>query len=949
MRQFFTSIIIVVFSCIFSFSAKAQFVITDMTTAQALAQRLVGDGVTISNVSFTGSSLMAGDFIANANVGIGIDSGIVITNGRAKTFANLRGVDGLATLTAQNGWGLAGDADLATAIGFPLTDLEDAAILEFDFVPLGDSIRFNYVFSSEEYTPAFACPGTNSYNDAFAFFINGPGFTGNTNIALVPNTNTPVSIFTINNVTSTVGIPLCPNNPAYFVDNNGSFFTHDGHTTVLTAQARVQPCQTYHLKLVISDVGDDIFDSGVFLEAKSLSSNATSLVNLTQTDPVTGFSYLVEGCATGSLNIKRQTPGPFPLVINLSYGGTAQNGVDVQPLPASIVIPANQDSVLLNIFPIMDLVPEGIETLKIYTLAGCASGLPTDSTVIQLRDYDILGIIPDTTNLCRNSPLQLQASGGYTTYSWDANPALSSTSIPNPVVNLPSGSAMFVCTAQVGTCLAKDSAFVRVKDLELLSKTDVNCQGGATGQIQVGAGAEWPGPLEFSINGGLTYQSDSTFTNLPVGNYYVRIRDASGCIDSMPVNILQAFPNLTQTYTTTPATCTGTADGSITVTAAGGNPGYLYSINGSLFGTNNSFNVGLGTYTIVVKDVSGCTVSTGVVDIPLNNNLTVDAGNDITICEGRSTPLNASASLAVSYSWSPSTGLSSTTVANPTASPVITTTYKVTGVFGVCTKVDSVTVFVNPAPIPNAGPDISICYGANATLAGSGAAEYTWSPSTYLSSTTVDQPLVVKPQDNITYYLEVKDANGCNSLRKDTVKVNVTPAVKLFAGNDSVVVAMNQPVQLNATQIGAQTVTQYTWTPSYGLSDPNIQNPIATLDREFTYIVTGRTPANCEGSDTIYIKVYKGPEIYVPSAFTPNGDGNNDILRAIAVGMKEYRYFKVFNRYGQEIFSTSNFNRGWDGRIKGVMQNTGTYVWIAETVDYRGNKIQRKGTTMIVH
>lgn len=949
MRHIFT-LIIILGCCLFNLTSQAQFVITDMTTAQALAQRLVGDGVTISNVSFTGDPLMAGNFTANSNVGIGLDSGIVITNGRAKTSGSLRGVDGTPNLTAQNGWpAVVGDADLANAIGFPLSELDDAAILEFDFVPLGDTVRFRYVFSSEEYTPAFACPGLNSYNDAFAFFINGPGFAGNTNIALVPNTNLPVSIFNINNVRSTLGLPLCPNNPQYYVDNIGSFFTHDGHTTVLTAVARVQPCQTYHLKLVISDVGDDIYDSGVFLEAKSLTSNATALINLTQTDPVTGMSYLVEGCATGSLKIKRPRPDPSPLVINLSYGGTAINGVDVQTLPNSIVIPANKDSVLLNIFPIMDLVPEGIETLKIYTLAGCASGLPTDSTTIQLRDYDILGIQPDTTYLCRNSTLQLQASGGYTTYDWQPHPALSSTSIQNPVVNLASGSAMFVCTAQVGTCLAKDSAFVRVKDIELLSKTDVNCNGASTGVINVGAGPEWPRPLAFSIDGGLTYQPDSTFTNLPVGNYYVRIRDASGCIDSIPVSVLQAYPTLTQTFTTTPATCTGTADGSITVNASGGNPGYMYSINGSLFGINNSFNVALGTYTIVVRDVNGCTVSTGVVDIPLNNNLTVEAGNDITICEGSSTPLSATASLAASYAWSPSAGLSSTTTANTTASPVTTTKYKVTATFGVCSKVDSVTVFVNPAPIPNAGPDIEICFGADARLQGSGAVEYTWTPSTYLSSTTVAQPVSIKPQDNITYYLDVTDANGCPSLRKDTVKVRVTPAVKLFAGNDSVVVAINQPVQLHVTQLGAQTVTQYTWTPSYGLNDPNISNPVATLDREFTYIVTGRTPANCEGSDTIYIKVYRGPEIYVPSAFTPNGDGNNDVLRAIAVGMKEYRYFKVFNRYGQEVFSTKDFNRGWDGRIKGVLQTTGTYVWIAETVDYRGNKIQRKGTSIIVH
>ena len=98
----------------------------------------------------------------------------------------------------------------------------------------------------------------------------------------------------------------------------------------------------------------------------------------------------------------------------------------------------------------------------------------------------------------------------------------------------------------------------------------------------------------------------------------------------------------------------------------------------------------------------------------------------------------------------------------------------------------------------------------------------------------------------------------------------------------------------------------------------------------------------------VNVKVYKGPEIYVPSVFTPNNDGMNDILRAWAIGMKEYRYFKVFNRWGIMVHSASNFNKGWDGKIQGVIQNTGTFVWIAEAVDFRGKVITRKGTVTVI-
>jgi hypothetical protein len=226
----------------------------------------------------------------------------------------------------------------------------------------------------------------------------------------------------------------CPNNKPYYVDNlNNKFFTHDGHTRVLTAIQRVIPCQTYHLKLVIADFGDGLFDSGVFLEAKSLSSNAIKLSNTTQVDQQNN-NYLVEGCSAGSFKIKRPKAENSSLSVALSYGGTATNGVDMQLLPATVTIPSNQVEVVVNVIPIIDNTAEGIETIKIYALAGgsCA-GTPTDSTVIQIRDYDTLGINPDTVIICKNSSVQLTATTGYTSYQWDANPTLSNTGIRNPI------------------------------------------------------------------------------------------------------------------------------------------------------------------------------------------------------------------------------------------------------------------------------------------------------------------------------------------------------------------------------------------------------------------------------------------------------------------------------------------------------------------------------------
>src|SRR5688572_21847606 len=345
------------FSCI-GILGYSQLIITPATTAQALAQKLVGDGVTISNVTFTGNLQMAGFFNHLGGTSINIDSGIVLTCGRA----NL--VSGPSGATASASWGLPGDADLDATIS---GSTNDACVLEFDVVPLGDTVRFNYVFSSEEYSPSFVC----SFNDAFAFFISGPGITGLKNIALVPGTSTPVSIFNVNNVRNAAGTPLCPNNPTYYISNVGNgFFTHEGHTTVFTATERVQPCERYRLKLVIADVIDWVFDTGVFIQAESLTSNAISMSNAAQTDPASGQSYLAEGCVNGSFEVTRPRKESLPLVVNLSYGGTATNGVDVAALPSSVIIPANDSVVTVPVNTLADLLPEGIETLTIYALAG---------------------------------------------------------------------------------------------------------------------------------------------------------------------------------------------------------------------------------------------------------------------------------------------------------------------------------------------------------------------------------------------------------------------------------------------------------------------------------------------------------------------------------------------------------------------------------------------------
>ena len=164
----------------------------------------------------------------------------------------------------------------------------------------------------------------------------------------------------------------------------------------------------------------------------------------------------------------------------------------------------------------------------------------------------------------------------------------------------------------------------------------------------------------------------------------------------------------------------------------------------------------------------------------------------------------------------------------------------------------------------------------------------------------------------------------------------------VFAGLDSVAAA-GQPVQLHAT--GG---LSYTWTPAALLNDPNIANPVAIINSTQVFTVKAFTPQGCESYDDVKIEIYKGPDIYLPNAFTPNNDGTNDEFKGKPIGIDEFISMKIFNRYGQELFSTTDYRRGWDGKWKGQKMEAGVYVYIARGIDFHGNEVVKKGTVMLI-
>jgi gliding motility-associated-like protein len=271
--------------------------------------------------------------------------------------------------------------------------------------------------------------------------------------------------------------------------------------------------------------------------------------------------------------------------------------------------------------------------------------------------------------------------------------------------------------------------------------------------------------------------------------------------------------------------------------------------------------------------------------------------------------------------------------------------------------------FINvPFPSATIDPDsTSICYGKSAQLHATITAgtSYTWSHANTLTNqgngNVISLPFTIQPTATPTsttrYVLTVSNL-GCPNSLTDTFLVHVSPRIVVFAGNDTNVVA-NQPVQLHAT-VSDPTANQFVWSPGTGLSATNIQNPVATLnpsivDEGITYVVRATNPQGCYGEDAISIRVFKtGPDIFVPTAFTPNGDGRNDVLRPILVGIKQLNFFRIYNRWGQLVFSTSESGKGWDGTISGQQQSTANFVFLAEAVDYTGKIIFKKGNVTLI-
>lgn len=458
------------------------------------------------------------------------------------------------------------------------------------------------------------------------------------------------------------------------------------------------------------------------------------------------------------------------------------------------------------------------------------------------------------------------------------------------------------------------------------------------------------GSQVLSISGGTSYQwsrdgipiSGATGANITVsqeGAYTAQIF-ANGCIGSASNTVAVSVTPL-PTGTLTPGSSTICSGGSQLLRATGGTS-YQWFYNGVAIAEAQRDTLRAtqeGTYRVTIhnNNCSGPAANEAVIRINRpTGTITPSAAG---ICPGESKVLSITG--GESYQWM----LNGVAIQGATSSTytagqpgTYTATVKSAGCTGVSGNAAVITAL--PVPLASLSPAIdSVCVDESKVLTASGGSSYQWFYNgALINGATAATYSATKPGS----YTVIASNGSCFSAVSNTalLKMRVQPRNQRYL---TLNVASGQPYPLQA-----RPGLSYNWSPSTGLNDPQSASPVATVTDDRDYIVRITQANSCPFVDTVAVRVFDRQEVYVPTAFTPNGDGKNDVLRPVAVHMKEIQYFRVLNRWGEVIFQTSKLGEGWNGTYKGVLQPNDAYVWFLQGKDVNGKVISAKGTSVLV-
>lgn len=529
------SLVCVLLSCL---SSQAQVTVSNsQTPLQYVENVLIGPGVQVSNVTFNGLTAYSGNQIGSFNYTgsqIPFSSGLVLASGGVSGLAGPNN-SGSSTVTVSAP-ALNNDAQLNAIAGFSTFDVGK---LEFDFIPAGNTVSFNFLFGSEEYNE-YVC---GSVNDVFGFFVTAlapaGGTYNNTNLALVPGTTIPISINTVNNgsvgsfgsATNCSGLdPNWQSNNVYFAGAPGTHFQADGMTTLLNISFDVVCGESYHFKFAVADGGDPAYDSWVLLQSGSFTSNSVDVSVAT----VTGDSTVIEGCTDAKFIFTRpENQTADTLVVNYDIAGTATQGTDYNTLINPVTFLPGVDTVVITLAPIQDGITEPAEsvTITVYIVNECGDTLVSEGTVYILDKPNITINENDPTALCAQDSVVMTAvaSGGFAPYeySW-SNGQQGSSAYGAVSVNGPTD-YIVTATDQCGFQM-KDTVTITlnqtlaIDSMQQFPATACDPTGTVVGFASGYSGTpvyNWSGPGPNSPN----MTDASVFQNLSPGWYYFMVTD----------------------------------------------------------------------------------------------------------------------------------------------------------------------------------------------------------------------------------------------------------------------------------------------------------------------------------------------------------------------------------------------------------------------------------------
>ncbi|MBS1733856.1 MAG: gliding motility-associated C-terminal domain-containing protein, partial [Bacteroidetes bacterium] len=430
---------------------------------------------------------------------------------------------------------------------------------------------------------------------------------------------------------------------------------------------------------------------------------------------------------------------------------------------------------------------------------------------------------------------------------------------------------------------------------------------------------------------------------LTVNPVNTSVTNASTCSNQLPYNWNGQSYNATGTYSVTlvsSAGCDSIAKLNLVV-----NPVVSSTTNVTIcsillpYNWNGHTYNAAGQYQVTLVSSAGCD-SVATLNLVVNQTPAAPLVNSpLSYCQyEQATALTAS---GTSLQWYTSATGGSGSPTPPVPSTLLPGIflYYVSQSNGLCESPRAViTVKVNAKPALGPDKELRLCYGSVVDLTGlfntSGLAGV-WTDA---QGNAVTNPATVSTSG--LYQLVVQNRFGCADTAK--VALYIYPEVIANAGPDANA-EYNYPYQL----FGSGGVS-YEWAPTTPLNNPYVFNPKATLTATTTFVLTVTNEIGCIDKDTVTLRVLNGPTFYVPTAFSPNGDGLNDIFRPTAVGISSLDYFRVFNRYGELVFETSDLNKGWDGTYKGQKQPIDNYVWMIQGTDRRGELKTLRGNVVLV-